>query len=500
MNFVFVLLDQLRADSVGTFGTSIVRTPNLDRLGTTDDRHRGIAFDNCYVQNTVCTPSRCSIFTGWYPHVHGHRTIDYLLDAHEPNMLRTLRSAGYWVEWYGKNDLLTADAFGVSVDHRGDVPGFGSTYEGNPWPSGHRLRNSFYFGRRPEERSTRLDHDWVATDNAVHFLSDRAANPRGDQPFFLYLPFIFPHPPYYVEEPYFSMYNRADVPPPARADYDRLPSFVKGYHEIYGMHELSDDDFREIIATYYGMVTRTDALLGRLLDTLETTGLADDTTVIVTSDHGDYTGDYGLVEKWWTGHTDNLTRVPLYVRVPRNAVTASGAEADKAASAVSHALVESIDILPTVIDLADVTADHSHFGRSLLPVIRGDTSTHRDAVFAEGGHHPEDTHCRGEVMDDNVNWGVYRPKTELPHQDFSYLHNAVMVRSARWKYIHHLTDMDELYDLEADPREERNLAAPAHMEGNDQLDQVVRQHQTLLLDWYMRTADVVPLRAGPRDF
>jgi len=500
MNFVFVLLDQLRADSVGTFGSSIVRTPNLDRLATCDDRYRGIAFDNCYVQNTVCTPSRCSIFTGWYPHVHGHRTIDYLLEADEPNMLETLRKSGYWVEWYGKNDLLTAEAFDESVDHRGPVPGFASTYEGNPWPTGHRLRNSFYFGERPADRSTDLDHDWTSTEAAVRFFSERAAAPRSDQPFFLYLPFIFPHPPYYVEEPYFSMYNRTDVPAPARADYENLPSFVRGYHEIYGMHELSDNDFREIIATYYGMVTRTDALVGKLLDALESSGLADDTTVIITSDHGDYTGDYGLVEKWWTGHTDNLTRVPLYIRLPTDALSISGVQRVADGPEVSHALVESIDILPTVMELAGATAEHSHFGRSLLPIVRDGTSEHRTAVFAEGGHHPEDDHCRGEIMDDTVNWGLYRPKTELPHRDFSYLHNAAMVRTARWKYIHHLSDIDELYDLGADPREEHNLAAPSLLENDDELQQVVRHHRELLLDWYMRTADVVPRRAHARDF
>ncbi|KKM24958.1 hypothetical protein LCGC14_1599800, partial [marine sediment metagenome] len=108
--FVIFMPDTMRAECAGSYGHPLVQTPHLDRLAA-----EGARFDACYTQHPVCTPSRCSMFTGWYPHVAGHRTLWHLLRPHEPNMFRYFRQAGYDVYWYGKNDLLATETFPGSV-------------------------------------------------------------------------------------------------------------------------------------------------------------------------------------------------------------------------------------------------------------------------------------------------------------------------------------------------------------------------------------------------
>ena len=111
MNIIYINPDELRADVLGCYGHPLVETPNIDRLAD-----EGTRFDQCHVQHTVCTPSRCSFMTGWYPHVSGHRTLWNPLGGHEPNTMRYLREAGYQVHWFGKNDCLAPEAFSSSVD------------------------------------------------------------------------------------------------------------------------------------------------------------------------------------------------------------------------------------------------------------------------------------------------------------------------------------------------------------------------------------------------
>ena len=110
MNFVLFMPDEMRAESLGCYGHTLTRTPHLGRLAA-----EGTVFEQCHVQHTVCSPSRCSIFTGWYPHVAGHRTLWHLLRPHEPNLLKGLKAAGYDVRWYGRNDLLAPGSFAVSA-------------------------------------------------------------------------------------------------------------------------------------------------------------------------------------------------------------------------------------------------------------------------------------------------------------------------------------------------------------------------------------------------
>jgi arylsulfatase A-like enzyme len=407
LNFVFLMPDELRADAVHCIEGRGVQTPNIDALAD-----QGSVFTRCFVQNPVCSPSRVCFMTGWYPHTRGHRTLYYLLRPEEPNLLKYLKSAGYHVEWHGKNDLLAGESFADSVSFRsadrGSLP-----WRPNPFPPDHRLHRSFYFGSRGE--GPLEDFDATQVHNAIRFLKSQ---PR--QPFFLYIPLIWPHPPYTVEEPYFSMYDREHAPTPLPAKLDDKPHFMREIYLSYGLDRLSEADFREIVATYWGMVTRIDDLFGELMEALDSSPLRDNTVVIFTSDHGDYVGDYGLTEKWPSGLEDCLLRIPLVVRLPG---TAGGRRIE--------ALTEEIDLFPTIMELAGVEPQHTHFGRSLLPLMRGETQKHREAVFAEGGHLPSEPHTPEPLFPKEGPFAIYHEKTRIQNDDPTTIAKAVMVRTER---------------------------------------------------------------------
>jgi arylsulfatase A-like enzyme len=464
LNFIIFMPDELRADAVHCVDGRGVRTPNTDAFA-----EQGTAFTRCFVQNPVCSPSRVCFMTGWYPHTRGHRTLYHLLRPEEPNLLKYLKSAGYHVEWHGKNDLLARESFADSVSFRstdtGTPPWPKNPFPENPFPPGHRLHKSFYFGSRGD--GPLEDFDAAQVHNAIRFLKSQ---PK--QPFLLYLPLIFPHPPYTVEEPYFSMYDRNEVPTPLAAKLDDKPHFMREIHDSYALGGLSEEDFREIVATYWGMATRIDHLFGELMDALDSTPLGDRTAVVFTSDHGDYVGDYGLTEKWATGVQDCLIRIPLIIRVP-----------DVTRGRTIGALTEQIDLFPTMMELAGLEPQHTHFGRSLLPLARGETDEHRDAVFAEGGYLPAESQALEPLFPKGT---IYHEKTRIQNEDHTTVAKAVMVRTEKWKYVARLAGKEELYDLEADPGELVNRI------DDGGLGDVVRDLRYLLLDWFLRTGDVVP--------
>ena len=221
MNFVFFVPDEMRAESVSCYGHPVVQMPNYDRVAA-----EGVRFDQCHVQHTVCSPSRCSLMTGWYPHVSGHRTLWHLLRPHEPSLFRYLREAGYHIEWYGKNDLYSEDSFPFSVDHYADPGGAHSGpnahAEGSP---GYYSFDFQPFAGAPEEVG-----DMRRVQGGIDFIRNKS----DDAPFFLYLPLSMPHPPYGAPEPYHSMYDPADLPPLRPADLPDKPEYMAGIASTAG--------------------------------------------------------------------------------------------------------------------------------------------------------------------------------------------------------------------------------------------------------------------------
>jgi arylsulfatase A-like enzyme len=463
-NMVMFMPDELRWDCVGYSGNEVIRTPNADRLAT-----EGTAFNHFYVNHTVCSPSRVCMFTGWYPHVRGHRTLWYLLQPDEPNVFRYLKEAGYHVEFWGKNHLLADASVPSSVSFRGTVDyDRRRAIDTNPVDRDDPWFRTLYYGERPIKEANDWDRQWI--DGALDFLN---SNPP--EPFCLYLPLFFPHPPYWVEEPYFSMYDREAVPTPLPADHAGKPKYYEEIHRSYGLDQFTPEELREVVATYYGMVSRIDDQLGEVIGALERNGLWDSTATFFFSDHGDYVADYGLTEKWPSGMEDCLSRVPLAIRVP-------GLDAQP----LTNAMAETIDLTPTILELAGVELKHDQFGRSLLPLLRGETSEHRAAVFAEGGHGPHETQSLEMKQDRPGEDFVYYQKARIQTDNPAAVCKSAMVRTHEWKYISRLEDTDELYDMENDPDELHNLIDRPEHAG------VQMELQDRILRWFLETGDVVP--------
>ncbi|WP_328941113.1 sulfatase-like hydrolase/transferase [Streptomyces sp. NBC_00250] len=465
-NFVVFVPDQLRADAIGAFGNPHVRTPNIDALAA-----RGTRFTNAYAQNPICAPSRASIMTGLYPHTTGHRTQTHLVKPWEPNLLRILKESGYHVTWAGmRGDLFAPGVTELSVNEHGFAalptvhPHAGNTPE--EWPGGDVWARIFYRGQVPDDGRTDLDEATIRT--AEQWLSSPP-----DTPWVLFVPILAPHPPFEVAEPWFSMYDRETLPAPLEPAETTAgePAYMEAIRKRYGLDRVTPELWQEVVATYYGMVSRMDDHLGRVMAQVDDA----DTVTLFFTDHGEYLGDHGLVEKWPTSFHPCITRNPLII-------SGGGLPAGQESSA----MVELVDILPTVLEMADISAPHRHFGRSLLPVLKDPGTEHRAFAFTEGGFTTAERH---QLEPGRF---PYDLRTQLASDEPTLVGKAYAVRDQEWTYVWRLYESPELYDRVDDPGERRNLAGlPAHREVEQ------RMHQALFT-WLVETTDTIPSATDPR--
>jgi arylsulfatase A-like enzyme len=434
-NLIFFMPDELRADALSCYGNPVCRTPNLDRLAA-----EGTRFSQCHVAYPVCGASRCSLLTGWPTSVHGHRSLYYFLRPDEPNLFRYLRRGGYDVFWYGKNDALASESFAGSVTEWNNYPWETSTtappVARNPHGKEDPLFYSFLFNEGGDRRNTQ---DYRNVQAAVHILERK----ESEKPFCIFLPLSSPHPPYSAPKGFHDLYDPSGLPALRPIGLPKKPDFHAAIRKRFGIESLSDSTFRKIRAVYLGMVSYTDWLLGELLETIERTNHGSDAAVFVFSDHGDYGGDYGLVEKWPSGLEDPLTHVPLIARVPQGAK-----------GHTSNEIVELFDVMATSLDLAGIEAQHTHFARSLMPQISGQRGDPNRAAFAEGGYNIYEPQC----FEPSLRAGeIYHPKTALELEHPETVSRAAMVRTQDHKLILRPTGQSELYDYGADPDESHNL-------------------------------------------
>ena len=464
-NLLLFMPDQLRADAVGCFGNPVAKTPNIDALADA-----GTRFANAYGQHSVCSQSRISMFTGWYPHVAGHRTLRHLLQPHEPNVFKSLRNGGYHVALAGaRGDMMgvgvteaSSDRFGFTV-----TPDLGALLHKGPFPEDHKYYFAFYHGVLDEPP---LDCDEATVRTAIDWITDGLP-----EPWCLFVPLMYPHPPFTASEPWLSLHDRNDVPLPVQTDRSTRPRFMQAIHDRYGLGRLDDDDWREIIGTYYGMTSRVDDQLGRVLHAVDAAGAAPNTVSFFFTDHGEYLGDYGVVEKWMSGLDDVLVRNPLVIHDPR------------AGSGVVESFAELVDLTPTLLELAGLEADYTHFGRSLVPLLADISLPHRDAAFSEGGFRLEE-----EPLLESGNTGHYRHKQELQHEDTSLTGRAISIRTEHWAYTERLYEGPELFNRVDDPRETVNLA------GSAQTVDIERTLKDRIFGWLFETSDVIPWTPDPR--
>ncbi|MCK9478461.1 MAG: sulfatase-like hydrolase/transferase [Firmicutes bacterium] len=478
-NIIIFNPDQFRADALAHLGNPASVTPNLDKIQEKD----AVSFRYAFCQNPVCTPSRCSFMSGWYPHVRGHRTMHHMMRSDEPVLLKTLMDAGYYVWWGGKNDLVQKHRINQYCSFKNEPktplkPAAGAEYrQRRGEPDGDNFY-SFYVGQiKTWKDSVNFDSDWHNVTEAVKFIK----NPPADQPFCIYLSLTFPHPPYAVEEPWYSTIDRKKVCDRISTplDWSKKPSILKGIHDRQGLYGWTEERWTELQSTYLGMCARVDYQFGLIIDALKETGSYNDTAVFMFSDHGDFTGNYGLVEKTQNTFEDCLTRVPFIIKPPAGIPLDAGIR--------DNALVELIDFAATVEDLVGIKPSHTHFGKSLLPLIKNGKGSHRDAVFCEGGRLHGETHCmERESKGSTDSTAPYWPRVSLQSSEGPEHTKAVMVRTMDYKYIYRLYETDELYDLKNDPSELNNRIDDPAMEN------IIRQMRDRLLMFYLETCDVVP--------
>ena len=477
--------DQYRGDVLNHLGNPAAVTPTLDRIVRTE----AVSFGHAYCQAPVCTPSRCSFMSGWYPHVRGHRTMYHMLRPDEPVLLQSLRQGGYFVWWGGKNDLVPAQR---GYDDYCDVryippprPQKNSYLDQQLWrgrPDSDTYY-SFYIGKLPvdEDRGVFYDHDYMVLDEAIRQIRE---GPK-DKPMCLFLALGWPHPPYCVEEPWYSMIDRSKLPVRIAAPVDWLgkPSILKGIYQRQKLQSWDEQRWTELRATYYGMCARVDHQFSLLVEALKEAGIYDDTAIFFFSDHGDFTGNYGLVEKNSNTFEDCLTRVPLIIKPPADVPVKPR---------VSQALVELVDVPATIEELAGLSRGQQHFGRSLLEALAGQTEEHRDAVFCEGGRLHQETYCAdiannlGEASTQVDPSRLYWPRLSLQAMEGAEHTKAVMCRTKQFKYVRRMYESDELYNLRSDPAELHNRI------DDPELADVLADLKEQLLSFYLETADVVP--------
>lgn len=475
--------DSYRGDVQGHLGNTGAVTPALDAFVADG----AVSYRYAFAQNPVCTPSRCSFMTGWYPHAHGHRSMKNMLKPHEPNLLSVLRREGYHVWWGGKNDLVAvqkADDYLQYCDTRHRPS---KTYRGyrmpEPLSPDDPRHGAFYSGVMPRDAAAEYhDHDAAWVDGAV----DLVKNYRLDKPLCIFLTLGCPHPPYRVEQEFYDRIDPTLLPPraPVPPDGASHPAVLDALRKEYQTDRMDESAWREVKRIYYAMCTKVDHLFGRMVKALRDAGLYDDTFIIFLSDHGDFTGDYSLPEKTHSTLQDCLLRVPLLMKPPAGHAVHPG---------VRDHLVELVDMTATIYDLLGIAPGYDVQGKSLRGSLAGESDRVHDAVFAEVGSRP------GEEAFNNRDVARMPPRSFYPMQARAAMPfaargtYAVSCRTDRYKYIRRgYSDCHELYDLASDPHELNNLR------GDPAMATVEQQCQTLLLDYFLRTGDILPHQQDSR--
>jgi len=442
-----------------------ISTPNLDRLA-----REGMLLDRAYCPNPTCSPTRASIITGMYPAWHGCWTIGVMLPEDVPTFGDVLQHEGYHTTLVGKAHFqpLASTPESPSIECHPTLRDldFWRSFHG-PWygfehievARGHAdehlagqhyaiwmeekgLKNwPDYFDEWPPNREApQRRHAWDLPEE-LHYttwtgertIANLERHAAEEQPFCLWSSFHDPHPPYLVPEPWASMYRPEDMEPGelAEGELDLLPEHFRKtqekdpdfsmYRETHGPHgfhsHLVDEALlRRNIATYYGMISFMDHWIGEILDSLERLGLAQNTLVVFTSDHGHFLGHHGLVAKG-AFHLEDMLRVPMIVRWPGRVP----------AGRRSPALQSLVDLAPTFLTAAGTAVPGIMQGVSQLDVWRGRAESARDHIIVENRHEPTLVHLRTYV-DERYKITVYRDR-----------------------------EYGELFDLQEDPGETRNL-------------------------------------------
>ncbi|MEM7348077.1 MAG: sulfatase-like hydrolase/transferase [Chloroflexota bacterium] len=467
-NILFIMCDQLRWDYLSCYGHPHLETPNIDRLA-----ERGVRFERAYCQAPICGPSRACFYTGRYMTSHGSLWNQQPISPHHWTLGDYLRPHGYRTVLVGKThtppDRESITRLGIDPDsvvgerlaHAGFEPFERDDGLHPDWiyynirPNlryNQYLREQGYDTENPWDRNANgtLDKDgsfgsgWYLRHNhepanireehsETPYMTSRAIDcieSLGDEPWCIHLSYIKPHWPYQVPAPYHAMYGMDHILP-HQADACELEDPHPVYQAFADMRvsrTFSRSDVRaNVIPAYMGLIKQVDDQIGRLMQWLDENNYLDRTMIVFTSDHGDYLGDHWLGEKSYFHEAS--VRIPLIVVDP-------SPSADATRGTVESRYVESIDLIPTFLEAAGGNPQnysHKLEGRSLLPLVNGQSPPWRDYTVSELDYSGDEArHILGLT----------------PSECRGY-----MIRNEAWKYILWEGFRPQLFDLSNDPHE-----------------------------------------------
>lgn len=437
-NIVLFLTDQQRRDTMGCYGNEICRTPSNDRIAS-----EGVRFDQAYTNTAICTAVRATLLTGLEPHQHGmlanfERNVGYPWELPEGLIPfnHYLAQAGYRCGVVGKWHLgieRGPEYYGFEGTH---FPGWNAPkhhpeyeayLEENElpiWSVRDEIHGTFPNGKDsisiggiyqgPVEGTYPYFLAELTIKRLQRYAQDYHENGR---PFFLRTDFFGPHLPYFIPEEYANMYDPSLVErsPSMEDTFEGKPRVHKWYSRHWAFDTYSWETWQKLVAMYWGYVTLIDEQIGRILDAMDDLGLTENTALFSSADHAGFVGNHKLSDKGPMMY-DDIYRIPMLARWP--GVAEAGTRCDQ--------MVTLMDLMPTFLDLANVSIPEHVAGRSVLPLLRGQTPEDwPQQVFLQfHGHH------------------------------FPYPQRGVRTRTH--KLVVNPADVNELYDLVNDPHEMKN--------------------------------------------
>lgn len=382
-NILWVCTDQQRFDTIQGLGNSLIRTPNLQKF-----MNESVTFTNAFCQTPICSPSRASFLSGRYPHVTGLRANGQRIRPTERLVTRILADYEYTCGLAGKLHLSPCQ--GGRLEERIDdgYEVFSWSHDiSDTWPLHNEWINWLEHqgvklpkAPRGEVWAMPLDPKYTQTAWCANMAIQFMRQQRSFNPWLFSCNIFQPHHPFYPTEEYYAHYSPAKMPEPAyrEGELKNKPIFQAiDSQGAYGGSSISfaktsQEQHCEVTAAYYAMIEQVDTEMGRMLQVLEETGQADNTIVIFMSDHGEMLGDHGMYLKGPYFY-DCLTRVPLMIRWPGRFKV--GTKVDS--------LVELVDLAPTILEATGIPIPSAMQGRSLIPVLTGKATQHRDSVYME---------------------------------------------------------------------------------------------------------------------
>lgn len=418
-NILFIITDQHRADVFSFAGNPDVQTPNFDKLAKS-----GVVFSRAYSQDAVSGPSRTCIFTGLYPRVTGqmdNAPVDTAPALNATSMQYALQQSGYRTYGFGKRHLHDAadkgwavlkshskqespnDNYVKWIEEQGYAQEFGEDWaaEFGRFPQGNSLENTKYPNAKMGTRTSKLPNNYTmeaySARNAIEVLKEHGTGRRKGEPFFLYTSFYRPHQPYSPLTSYITQHDATKwgegrnngssvkMPETLREPSENLPPFLANLRSnrrgIWCLGLAADDEqlYRDYITGYYALVEEIDHWMGELYNTLEEQGLLDNTIIVYTSDHGDFVGNHGMIEKAAAGHNlyEDTLRVPLIFSWNGH-IEANRTRDD---------LVGLIDLYPTLLEMTETPlpadAQYRPQGISLADALLKDKDVGRKYLVSE---------------------------------------------------------------------------------------------------------------------